>query len=555
MAVIDVRNPRDGFAALRARIRALGEPVGGDRGEPGAPLTVGEWALLIDDMVANPADNTEALWNVATPEEDDREYDAIFVGGGASGRFGAAYLRARGGRPLIVDAWPFLGGSCPHQACVPHHLFSEAAREMDLARHMAGKLWFPAEFDEKRARITDVIDLFKAGRGLPHAVMNWQSKEQLSLEYILNTPATVLDAHTVEVDGQRFTTRNLVLCTGARTVLPDIAGVTLHGVYDYATLIEDLDYEPTSCVIIGGSKVALEYGSFFHATGCRTTILTRSPLMKTHSLHHVDADLRNYVIDMMVDRGITVSEGAEPVEILGETTVTGVRYRNADGEIVEIATDFVFMATGERPNMKMYDALGLDVDDKGFVRADRTMQTSVPSVYAAGDLLGPPMEMFKARKCGVNAARNIMGEHREYDFTDYPDFFHTTYEVTWCGLTEEEAREKYGKVIKLQMPPDDADRESFPLPAAEGSMFYAFTRPVLSGWFKLVIAAESRKIVGAHHVGFGAKDAFQYIDHLIRRPEGWTIDDMADLSELFLNPEHFIQLSRLRAGKSELASL
>lgn len=553
--MIDVRNPTDGFAALRARVNALGDPVGGDRGAPGDPLTVGEWALLIDDIVAHPAENTEALWNVATPEEDDREYDAIFVGGGASGRFGAAYLRARGGRQLIVDAWPFLGGSCPHQACVPHHLFSEAAREMDLARHMAGKLWFPAEFDEKRARITDIIDLFKAGRGLPHAVMNWQSKEQLNLEYILNTPATVIDAHTVEVDGQRFTAKNLVLCTGARTVLPDIAGVTLHGVYDYATLIEELDYEPTSCVIIGGSKVALEYGSFFQATGCRTTILTRSPLMKTHSLHHVDADLRNYVIDMMVDRGITIEEGIDPIEILGDSTVTGVRYRNAAGEIVDIKTDFVFMATGERPNMKMYDALGLDVDDKGFVIADRTMLTSVPSVYAVGDLLGPPMEMFKARKCGVNAAKNIMGEHREYDYTDYPDFFHTTYEVTWCGITEEEAKAKYGKVIKLQMPPDGADRESFPLPAAEGSMFYAFTRPVLSGWFKLVIAAESRKIVGAHHVGFGAKDAFQYIDYLIRRPEGWTIDDMADLSELFLNPEHFIQLSRLRAGSGELVTL
>jgi pyruvate/2-oxoglutarate dehydrogenase complex dihydrolipoamide dehydrogenase (E3) component len=552
--VIDVRNPEDGFAALRARIQMLGEPVGGDSGAPGQPLTVGEWALLIDDIVAHPAENTEALWNVATTEEDGREYDAIFVGGGASGRFGAAYLRASGGRPLIVDAWPFLGGSCPHQACVPHHVFSEAAREMDLARHMAGRLWYP-EFDEKRARITDIVALFKAGRGLPHAVMNWQSKEQLSLEYILNSRATVIDPHTVEVDGHRFTAKNLVLCTGARTVYPDIAGVNLHGVYDYAGIIEDLDYEPTSCVIIGGSKVALEYGSFFQATGCRTTILTRSPLLRTHSLHHVDDDLRDYVIDMMLDRGILIEEGCEPLEILGDSTVTGVRYRNAAGKTVELATDFVFMATGERPNLKMYDALGLDVDDRGFVIADPTQRTSVPNVYAVGDLLGPPMEMFKARKCGVNAARNIMGEYREYDYSDYPDFFHTTYEVTWCGLTEAEAKAKYGRVIKLQMPPDGADRESFPLPAAEGSMFYAFTRPVLSGWFKLVIAEQSRRIVGAHHVGFGAKDAFQYIDHLIRRPEGWTIDDMADLSELFLNPEHFIQLSRLRAGKRELVDL
>src|SRR5713101_9834660 len=127
--MIDVRNPGNGFRSLRARIAALGTPGDGDRGADGAPLTVGEWALLIDDIVDHPAENTEGLWNVAGPDEDDREYDAIFVGGGASGRFGSAYLRARGGRQLTVDAWPFLGGSCPHQACVPHHLFSEAARE------------------------------------------------------------------------------------------------------------------------------------------------------------------------------------------------------------------------------------------------------------------------------------------------------------------------------------------------------------------------------------------------------------------------------------------
>ena len=71
----------------------------------------------------------------------------------------------------------------------------------------------------------------------------------------------------------------------------------------------------------------------------------------------------------------------------------------------------------------------------------------------------------------------------------------------------------------------------------------------------LVIDADSRKILGAHHVGYGAKDAFQYIDYLIRRPEGWTIDDMAELNELFLNPEHFIQLSRLRAGQANLVNL
>jgi dihydrolipoamide dehydrogenase len=489
--MIDVRNPDDGFAALRARISGLGPLTERDRGTDGAPLTVGEWALLIDDIVDHPQDNTEGLWNVATPEEDDREYDAIFVGGGASGRFGSAFLRARGGRQLTIDAWPFLGGSCPHQACVPHHLFSECARELDLARHMQGRLWYPP-FEEKRASILAIVELFKAGRMYPHAIMNWQSKEQLGMEYIVNAPATIIDEHTVEVEGRRFQARNLVLCTGARTVYPDVPGICTRGVFDFATLIEDLDYEPNRCVIVGGSKVALEYGSF---------------------------------------------------------RVTGVRYRLPGGEVRQIDTDFVFVGTGERPDLSMYAPLGLATDERGFVIADTHMRTSVPGVYAAGDLLGPPMEMFKARKCGVGAARNIMGEDYEFDFTEYPDFLHTTYEVTWCGLSEAEARAKYRNVIKIQMPPDDADPETFALPAAEGSMLYAFTRPVLSGWLKLVIDADTRKVLGAHHVGYGAKDAFQYIDYLIRRPEGFTMDDMAELNELFLNPEHFIQLCRLRAGQ------
>src|ERR1700735_2884237 len=443
--MIDVRNPSDGFRSLRARIDALGPVPGGDRGADGAPLTVGEWAALIDDIVDHPADNTEGLWNVATPEEDAREYDAIFVGGGASGRFGSAFLRARGGRQLTIDAWPFLGGSCPHQACVPHHLFSECARELDLARHMQGRLWYPP-FDEKRASIQEIVDLFKAGRMYPHAIMNWQSKEQLDMEFILNAPATIIDEHTVEVEGRRFQARNLVLCTGARTVYPDVPGIGAKGVFDFATLIEDLDYEPNRCVIVGGSKVALEYGSFFQATGCKTTILTRSPLMETASLHHVDTGLREYVIEMMEDRGIEIVTGSELLEVLGDTHVTAVRYRKPDGTEATIDADFLFIGTGERPDLSMYSALGLKTDDRGFVVADATMQTSVPSVYAAGDLLGPPMEMFKARRCGVTAARNIMGEHVEFDYTEYPDFLHTTYEVTWCGLSEDEARAAYGNV-------------------------------------------------------------------------------------------------------------
>jgi dihydrolipoamide dehydrogenase len=309
-------------------------------------------------------------------------------------------------------------------------------------------------------------------------------------------------------------------------------------------------------VIIGGSKVAVEYGSFFQAAGCPTTIVSRSPLLRTASLHHIDEDLRRYVVDGMRTRGMTILEGAEPVEVTGNGRAAGVRVRLPDGADRLLPADFVFIGTGERATSGQYvDALGVKTDERGSILVNSRMQTSVPGVYAIGDLIGPPMEMFKARKCGMTAARNIMGEPYEFDFSEYPDFLHSTYEVTWVGLTEAEARERFEHVTVIQMPPPGVDFGDIPLPCAEGSMIYAFTRPELTGFQKCVVDSDSRRVLGFHHVGFGAKDAFQYLDHLLRQPGGLTIDKMAEMNELFLNPEHFVQLCRLRAGQSELTNL
>src|SRR2546423_14482708 len=113
---------------------------------------LGEWNAVIDESLADP--DSEPLVNIVGDE--DAVYDAIFVGGGAAGRFGSAYMKAMGGRPLIIDAWPFLGGTCPHQACVPHHLFSDVAAELDLWRWFSGQLFFP-EWDPNRASILDIV--------------------------------------------------------------------------------------------------------------------------------------------------------------------------------------------------------------------------------------------------------------------------------------------------------------------------------------------------------------------------------------------------------------
>ncbi len=511
-------------------------------------FSVEQWEQTIAHAIEAP-DAVGPIRNI--DNGDPREFDAIFIGGGAAGRFGAAYLRAMGGRQLIIDRWPFLGGSCPHNACVPHHLFSDCAAELMLARTFSGSLWFP-EMRNCGTSIKEVVDLFRRGRTGPHAVMNYQSKEQLDLEFVLNAKARIIDANTIEAAGETFRARALVLAMGAEPVRLEGPGGHLEGVHDHATLVEKLTREPgEAIVVIGGGKTAVEYGCFFNATGRRVVILARNRVLDMIP----DAETRGYVIDRMREQGIEIVEGANVTSLLGDASerVRAVLADAPDGQL-EIGADFVFLGLGERPRSRLaVEALGVAVDSTGAVLVDERLRASVPNVYAVGDLIGAPMEIFKARKSGTYAARAVMGEDVTYRPADWPDFLHTHYEVSWLGLGEEEARRRYRNVVVLKLPPDNPNGLDIGLPASDRTMLYAMARPHMSGFQKLILDGDSRRVIGAHHVGYGAKDAFQYLNAMVKR--GLTIDELGDMDELFLNATYFIQLARLRAGQSVLRSM
>lgn len=511
------------------------------------PISINEWGHRIDELLLG-TDRVESLININ--DGDDRHFDAIFIGGGAGGRFGAAYLSALGGRPLIIDRWPFLGGSCPHVACVPHHVLSDCAAQLMLERTFSGKLWFQ-DLNNKIVSIKEIIDMFRQGRIGPHAVMNYQSKEQLDLEFVLNSEATIIGRHKVKAAGQIFEAKNLVIGMGARPYLPEIPGIHLKGVFNYQSLVENLDYEPgETAVVIGGGKTAVEYGCFFNATGRRTIIVARDRVLSLVR----DTECRNYLLEMMRAQGVEIYDRS----VLRSIEGVGGKVKNVvidhKGKPEKIDTDFVFLGLGEKPNSEMpRSVLDLDADEKGFIRVNKRLQTSVPNIYAIGDIIGSPMEMFKARKCGMYAARNIMGEIAEYDYSDYPDFLHTHYEVCWLGLSEEEARQRFKQITILKMPPDNPNGRNIGLPASDRTMLYAMMKPSMSGFQKLIVDSNSRRVVGAWHVGYGAKDGFQYLYQMVKK--GLTIDDLAEMDELFLNASYFIPLSRLRAGSKTLKNI
>jgi 2-oxopropyl-CoM reductase (carboxylating) len=513
-----------------------------------AKWSTSRWTEEIDSRLASGAKSDPII---SIDPHDQRPFDAIFLGGGAAGRFGAAYLRAMGGRPLIIDRWPFLGGSCPHHACVPHHVFSDIAAQLLLERSFSGRLWFQ-DLIGKLVSIKEIIAMFRRGRTGPHAFMNFQSKEQLDLEFVLHARGEILNCHTVVVGAQPFQARHIVLTTGARPQTLAVEGADLHGVFNFASLVDALDYEPGPvAVVIGAGKTSIEYACFFNATGRRTIVVSREQPLSMIP----DVEARSYLLARMQEQGMEFWSGSKLTAIQGsaDNRVQSVLLRTPSGDN-QVQTDFVFLGTGERPNSEAAQrSLGVHVDVHGFIQVNSQMQTSVPGIYAAGDVVGLPMEMFKARKGGVCAARNIMGETVHYQAHDYPDFLHTHYEVCWLGLGEEQARERYRNVVVLKLPPDNPDGHNVALPAGDRVMLYAMMKPALSGFQKLVIDADSRRIVGAFHVGYGAKDGFQYLAPLVRK--GLTIDELGDMDELFINPSYFIQLCRLRAGSKVLKDL
>lgn len=394
--------------------------------------------------------------------------------------------------------------------------------------------------------------MFRQGRTGPHAFMNYQSKEQLELEFVLNAKGTILDTQTVTAAGCTYRSKNIVLATGARPKELTFAGNELTGVFDHVSLVDALDYEPGStAVVVGGGKTAIEYACFFNATGRRTMVISRHlPLSMIP-----DGETRSYLLKQMRKQGMEFFPDSELLAVTGDNQgrVKSARIRTASGEI-SVKTDFVFLGLGLLPNSEhAKQALGVKVDADDFIEVDSRMRTSIPNVYAVGDVVGSPMEMFKARKGGMYAARNIMGEEAHYHIGEYPDFMHTHYEVCWLGMGEEEARSHYPEVVVLKLPPDNPDGHNVALPAGDRMMLYAMMRPDLSGFQKLVIDGSSRRIVGAFHVGSGAKDGFQYLAPMVRR--GLTVDELGEMDELFLNPSYFIQLCRLRAGSKVLRGM
>jgi len=486
----------------------------------------------------------------------DQEYDGIWFGGGAAGRFGAAFLKALGGRPLIVEAH-CLGGECHVCRCAFENFVADQASMAELMRRYSGKSWYP-EIDLSNISMARAVETYrKVGQKAFADTMKHQTEIQLGIEVAWGE-GSIHDKNTVEVNGKIYKGRNLVIGTGSRPTLPRIPGIDLPGVMTYKDHPE-IRKDPKKMVIIGGGKIGIGKAAMFAPFNVDVTVLE-----KCTCLPNWDQDVRQYVARDFKRRGIKIFEGVDVKEIRGRGRVEAV-VAEVDGKLMEFPCDAVMVSVGLTPNSEVAAKLGVEIGARNEIVIDEGCQTSIAGVYAVGDVAGPPYFMAIARKRGMIAAKNIMGQNARMDDTlPLPDHIYLPpLEATMVGLNEEEARKKYGDVVLIQVPWGPSPRNPKPeeyVPGYENlglpvcgrmhTLNLLYYGQGMNGLVKAIVEPKSRKYVGFHSVGDGAKTAFQYLSYLLKI--GWTVDQMADLHEIFLNAEHFIQLSRLIAGQKEL---
>ena len=395
----------------------------------------------------------------------------LIIGAGPGGYETAVEAAKRGLEVTLISEGP-MGGTCLNEGCIPTKTFCHYAEliEQNLKAGIDCKPAFAAAAERKQA----VIEQLRGG--IDMLLKNVQ---------VVRGKAQFKDAKTVVCDGQEYTADKIIIATGSVS-----ASLPIPGADSCLTSKEILDFTevPESLCVIGGGVIGLEFASIFRSFGSEVTVLEYCP----NILPRFDVDLAKRLKQSLSKRGINIEVQAQVTGIDGNT----VTYLKKDKEFT-VQAHKVLMAVGRRPNTEglNLEAAGIDYTRKGITVNDR-FETSVPGIYAVGDVTGGIMLAHAATYQGLHALNVICGQQDSIRFDLIPAAVFTMPEVATVGLTEEQCKEQELQVRCLK---------SFY--RANGK---AVSMDETDGYCKLIVS-ESGAILGAHLMGAHASDLIHEI--------------------------------------------
>ena len=418
------------------------------------------------------------------------DYDLYAIGAGSGGVRAARMAAATGARVAVAEA-DALGGTCVNVGCVPKKLMVYAARFRDDFEDAAGFGWsvgetrfdwgvMKANRDREIQRLNGIYDRLLRNPGCD----------------IHHGRARVIDPHTVEVtpaDGgppTRHTARNILVATGGRPVRPDIPGA------EHAWISDDifsLDTQPRRLLVVGGGYIAVEMACIFDGLGTEVTLVHRGASL----LRGFDAEVSRFLGTELTKRGLDVRYQTE-VQSLTRRDDGVIEARMSDGGCLEV--DAVFHAIGRRPNTAGLglEEAGVELGAKGKIVVDEHYRTSVPSIFALGDVTDrfnlTPVALTEA----MALVKTLFGEGpATVDYDHLATAVFSIPPLATVGMTEEAARDRFDEV----------------------HVYASDFRPMkhtMSGrdertLMKLIVDAATDRVVGVHIVGSDGPEMIQTV--------------------------------------------
>ncbi len=414
-----------------------------------------------------------------------RDYDLVVIGGGSGGIATAVRARSYGARVAVIEDHR-LGGTCVNVGCVPKKVMWYAASlaymlddAPDYGFHVErrGLDWAALKTarDDYVARLNDIYARRLSDSGIAD----------------IRGTGCFVDAHTVEVNGERLSTDRVLIASGGAPLVPDLPGaelgITSDGFFELAAC-------PRRVVMVGSGYVAVELAGMLRALGAEVTMLLRKSRL-----------LRNF--DEMLSEQLTAAMLADGVEICTETRVQSVTRGSGGGLVVQChdgrrvdGCDVLLWAIGRAPRSQdlALAAAGVAAGENGQVHTDAFQNTNVDGIYAVGDITGHDELTPVAIAAGRRLADRLFGGKADakldYGLIPTVVFSHPT--IGTVGLSEIQARERYGEEVKVY-------RTQF------NPMYHAFTRHKSKAAMKLITVGDEERIVGCHIFGLGADEMLQ----------------------------------------------
>src|SRR6056297_753608 len=409
------------------------------------------------------------------------DYD-LFVIGGGSGGVRAARVAAQGGAKVALAEEDRYGGTCVIRGCVPKKLMVFASEYRNAMADSQSYGWTVHaggfDWDAFKTKLHAELDRLE---GVYRGILRNNNVESFDAR------ARLVDPHTVELaDGSRKSARHILIATGGRPVKPDLPGAE-HAIT--SNEIFHLEKLPKSILIIGGGYIACEFACILNGLGVQVTQFYRGAQI----LRGFDGEARGLVSDEMIQSGVNLHLGTNIAEM--EPVDGGYRVVATNGQ--EAVFEKVMFATGRAPNTRGMglDAAGVTLGRKGEVVVDDYSQTSVPSIYAIGDVTDRVNLTPVAIREGMAFVETVFnGNPTPVDHDLIPTAIFTQPEMGTIGLSEEEAREQE---------PMEVYCTSFK------PMQQSFAGRADRVLMKLVVSQQSRKVLGCHIVAPGAGEMIQ----------------------------------------------